>query len=229
MQLYGRTFNLRAVLCHEGLGLDRATGLELASGLIHELGLLLRRRCGEPFHYAYLHQVRPGFGPTTTLIGHVDDDLADEVEEWVVDSLLPRKLGRRVDEGELRLRITRGPSRTQRVRRHWRLVRALCRNLDPMATEVVGGVPTPWTALLGHGRRFNEPLGALPLAQVGRVSETIGRSARERAAKHGLPLLSAVKDKAWGKLRSGWELAEHVESTGSDALTPRQRKLLGLN
>lgn len=213
MQLYGLTFNLRIIIRHDELGLDQGRGAALAAAVVHELGQGTKRwtSCRAELHYAYLHQVSEHLGFTTTIIGHVPPQLADDVDEWLFDRFLPRRINWSFPKSAVRLKMVSADlTPKQRVRWHWQLVGLLCRNLDPSLQVRAAGEDRALLAVLGVNRRLREPLGALTLAQPCRVSRTLGQAALKRADE-ALPLLSAWRDGAWSHIASGWELEEHAD------------------
>jgi hypothetical protein len=145
----------------------------------------------------------------TTIVGWVPEALADEVDAWAFDSFLPTRFGSGSFRQAVQLRIGQPVARDDRVRRHWQLVRYLCRSLDPALQVRTEGGREALVDCLGVPRRLREPQGRPPVVQTWRVSRTIGEDARRKAAREKLPLLSALHDRAWSHLATGWELDEH--------------------
>ncbi|HYF55826.1 MAG TPA: hypothetical protein VEA41_16345 [Salinarimonas sp.] len=159
-------------------------------------------------HYAYLHQVSEACGFTTTIVGRIPDHLADAADEWVLDEFLPRWIGSERTRSSVRLRIALAGTREAEVRRHWRLVRLVCRALDPTLQVWADGRERALVDVLSIDRRLRGPLGPLATPHPTRVSRGIGKTARDQAAADGMGLLSAVQDGAWSQAATGWELDE---------------------
>ena len=91
-----------------------------------------------------------------------------------------------------------------RMNRHWALVRKLCSGVNPDA--MING--DYLFARLGLTRRELRPSGAITGRRFN-MSQSIAPAALDACRLDGMPILSALSDRAWEALFAGWELAEH--------------------
>ena len=218
-QQYGVLHNARLSLDHGASGAgDEKSARELASMLLHELGLRLARWEGEGrFFWQLLHRMNGAGDVVTEVAMHVPVASGARAREWIgarLSRLRPHHsagaLDWRMDEAEYGHAHN---SPASRVKRHWAFVTPLLAGLDPAITHAgPDGAPAPVVDLLGVPAAQQRPAGDLTLHRT-QTCQRLGRSAR-REANRRLPLLSAFADTAWTSVRQGWELDEYAHRRG---------------
>jgi DNA polymerase-3 subunit gamma/tau len=210
-QEHGRLLNARITVDHHRLG-TTSHPTAFTTELKHELGLALARWDEElrgRFDWIFVHE-QTEEGLFTTIVCRIPEHLTDRALSWLHDDFLRRRFGEH-GRKHLRIRIQHERSRDGAVRRHWALVRMLCRGVDPGIEEHDGRRIRPLADLLEIPTYCRPKLMPPTVTVQLRVSQSMGDDARKKAEQDGLTLLSAFRDRAWGHLYSGWELLEFEE------------------
>jgi hypothetical protein len=213
VQVYGTPFNFRLTLHWRSSGPGDRLAAERSGGLMHGLGERLGTWSAndEQLHYVAVHERPDPESLRTTIVGHCPYKLTQRAEGW---------LGKRA--GELEGLKAHEPrfSRSATMRNHWVLLEDLWNGVSCEAyTE--------------NGRLLADILGARHPRQAGHVhcrryatSKSLGPGARAKAATDGLPVLSPFADRAWDRLFTGWELAEHMDRQREQARRAHDREQL---
>jgi DNA polymerase III subunit gamma/tau len=209
-QVYGRLFNGRLIFLHDRLGFDQIDGAQLVSDCVHEIGMCIKRWSGrsDQFHYIYQHQLSPQLGFNTTLLVSVPAGTETKLDRWLREKFLAGSQAGCTGKAGVRLHLGMPTSAAAGLARHWRYVRALLRNMDPMLSVALKGEKRQLLDLLQINRRIREPLGAFDVAHPMRMSQSINEKTRRKMLPEPI---SAFRDGAWSFLTSGWELQEHQD------------------
>jgi len=212
-QAYGVWFNTRLVLRYADFGVtDVAASLRLCSDLTHELGLRVRDWVGDTafrLHWLAQHEGAEAGGLVTRLLLHVPPTLFERARAWIAEEFLPTPEG--VWVNTLGVDVWRAADTARPHVTHWALVRELWRIVNPAVLDLDEcGCRAPLVTLLGVPPQRPRTPTALP-ASVRRwsTSHTLGSSVWRAAATARLAFVSALEERAWGALDTGWELHEH--------------------
>lgn len=214
VQHYGVLLNCRITIRHRYLSIDdpREVG-EFVSQLRQELRQHIQPRSQRDdqlaaFHSISLHEAKGNTGLVSHIVAHVPV-AAHDIETWIRTSFLPRRLKKPFDRRGVTVRLW-SASVPHAVRRHFQLLRILCRGADPHCSLHLsrGGSTIALPDLIGVPRRLRGSIGRLSGIRRYRPSSGINHQARADAAAE-LELLSAFSDQAWNWLCKGWELNEH--------------------
>ena len=212
-QHYGVLFNLRGTVRLPGVSdVAHEHGAKIVADLTHEMGERLRDWCGGPvLHWIYRHQPEPD-GRFASRVGFaLPPEQLGFTLDWARTKFFPRRQNR-VPYLEFSFAFCQSENTALRARFHWRTVRALIRNLDPALQERgQNGERRPLVELLSIPVAWRAPVGPLFRGRVRGASQTLGPDAQREASASNMHFLSAVKDRAWGHLDSGWELGEFVD------------------
>jgi len=151
-----------------------------------------------PFARLLLNETNAAGQMVTTIIGHVSPGDRETLRTW---------LARRAVKGVVR--AVRLPEPAQSIEGsvavHWELVRRLWGGLDPNA-HVRGQPLLDVLAVPNDQRRV---LGGGFTQHSFSAAQCIGKGARGRLAKAGAPHLSAIADRAWDWVATGWERIQY--------------------
>ena len=147
-----------------------------------------------PFARLLLNETNADGRMVTTIIGHVSPGHRDVLQTW---------LNRRAVKGVVRPVQLPQPALIveEAVAIHWALVRHLWGGLDPAA--YVDGQPLLDVLAVPSGQR--RVLGAGFTHHSFSVALCIGKGAQRRLAKAGAPHVSAMTERAWNWIATGWE------------------------
>lgn len=208
-QNYGQLFNIRVTINHRRLeGHDHAAGAKFVSALTHKLGMRIQDWApdSEPhFHWLYQHEIDDDGALVTRLAISVPETHKAAAVKWLRstaphDGLLIAGALRQADSLE------------QRIRFHWACVRALSRGLDPtILARAENGERKPLAELLRIPKRWRAPVAGAKSPQSRGSSESLGPGRQKVCQSERMPLLSAVGDRVWRFIDSGWELQEHMD------------------
>ena len=213
-QHHGALFNLRATFRLPVSGSEtHEYGSRIVSAFTHEMGERLRDWNGDGtavLHWIYRHRADANGAFVSGVALAVPTEYLPAIRRWAHHKFAPRRR-RAFPQLEFSLAFRESASAAARVRFHWRTVRALSRDLDPALYErSEDGARRALVDLLGIPERWRSPASAPRCARTRGVSETLGPK-MQMAVSQSLPLLSAIRDRAWTCLDSGWELLEHVD------------------
>lgn len=204
-QNYGVLFNTQIQLRHT-VGGSHESQIRAASAVSDCTRRLADRICdwsgdANSFHWMYRHRI--GQHCATMIMAHIQPALIKQAHRWLTDRYEPGS------EVEVRFESALASKREQ-INFHWRGVRSLSRGLHPeIVAQASDGRWMPLVALLGIPQATSQPHDAELLIQSAGSSHTLGPKARAAGTDYGLSFLSAVDDRAWDVVDSGWELAEH--------------------
>lgn len=103
-----------------------------------------------------------------------------------------------------------GSDQDARLRFHWQGIRALSRCLDPaLAERDEEGARRALVDLLKIPRLWLGEIGNVRTVQGMGASKYLTHRARKSVALGNMSLLSALRERAWSHLDSGWEINEH--------------------
>lgn len=214
LQEFGRPFNLCISINHHALNQESDKECShFARSLGHAMSKTLSAKMtragweGElvfpPFNRICFHE-RGEAGVYSTLIGAVSPSLFEFAQDWLRHTYLPRLVSGQLSRRAIAFDAHDNGQGQAGIKRHWMLTRRLWRGVDP-SFHAKG---TPLLDLLGvpamdrHpsgvflGRRYNSSRGIAPMAQ---------QTARDDQLGH----LSAMEDRAWDWMFSGWEIEEY--------------------
>lgn len=196
-QEHGRLLNgsLRLLASSPGQAVSAADFGQVANRLSTHLA-----RRGSMLHWLWVQSDeidRVGI----TLALSVEPEFCSEANRW-----LGNAAGRFADRG-LTLTVERPLFSRISFQRHLDILRGLSLGLHPGLLEMVGSEARPLFELLGLQPSSLHSMGH------GRRQQIWGRShSLSNAARAGVwPILSAVRDGAWGWAGSGWEMEEHKD------------------
>lgn len=204
-QNYGVWFNAQIQLCHS-LGSSLDSQIRAASAVSDCTRRLADRICdwsgdAHSFHWMYRHRI--GQHCSTMILAHIQPALIEQARRWLTDRYEP---GSGV---EVQFESAFASKREQ-IRFHWRGVRQLSRGLHPKIVARSNDGPwAPLVSLLGIPQAASQAHDAELLIQSAGSSHTLGPKARAAGSDYGVSFLSAIDDRAWDVVDSGWELAEH--------------------
>lgn len=211
VQEYGVFFNARVTLTHDQL---RAGGVydgdEFARELVRQLGMRLKYwRPRANFHWLYVRENIEERGLVTTVALHVPDDLHGDVQHWLVNHFLWKRLSSLQRRASLRFSsYDRHRSNTVNMRRHLRLMQMLCRSVNPDLRVSCGGDRRALVDVLAIRGRSKHRFLHVAGHRL-QISQSLNHKTSDRVRREGLPTLSAFNDKAFDHLLSGWEVHEH--------------------
>lgn len=230
-QQFGLLFNLRLTVNHRALGIsDHRDGARLVSDLTDELGGRIEYwEPGSPYHWVYRHEANLDGGLVSRILLSIPDHLLDGAIGW-----LHRFAARRTKSGNANLSGLRddpefggyGNSATsdrvllisyrragfdsELMRFHWQGIRSLSRCLDPDLVERDEfGARRALVDLLRIPARWRGPIGTVLTSQGMGASRPLTRNARKIVALGEMGLLSALRERVWLHVDSGWELQEY--------------------
>lgn len=214
-QHYGALFNV-AIDIRVGGAPHAVEGAarQVITSVTHELG----QRVGDwsggdksgQVHWVYCNH-RQGGLLTCQLLAHVPYPYHLKAAEWLRDRQF-------VADGEVNVEIEatwhnpapRNPKArdTSRLNFHWQRLRTMWEGLDPAITDWNDkAIREPLRELLGL--KVQPKVGdPIKIKRIG-ISHTLGPAARTKAEADKLPFLSAMADRAWNHIYSGWELSEY--------------------
>ncbi len=191
--------------------LAHGSAAKVVSNLTHELQMRSASWTGAPcLHWLYVHECNEeGTEFTTNLMISLPPSCVERAEVWLKGAAA--RLMKTVSGAEASCEIDARHRRSEeaRVRLHWRLVRELCRGLDPML--VPQSSMEPLIGLLGVPESLRSSIGRPSCRRRRGVSAALGEDVMKRLARDRLMPLSALDDGAWGFLCTGWELREHAD------------------
>ncbi len=217
---------------HASLGQrTHIAGAELVRQFLHELGMAMKRwpdargwearsAAARPLRWICVHEAAPDGSLISDVVAHIPALWRRDLRHWLFGSFLPNKGVAAIEPSAVRLRHHGGhvlpqaaadaeATRVRAHRRHTRLLRMLCRDLDPgllgydadgrrrSLVDLIGvrSCSRGGTRLIDGGRRVH-------------VARAIGPGAQQRERASGLGPLSPFGDEAWAFLGCGWELLE---------------------
>lgn len=211
-QRYGVLFNLRLTISRSELDRTDSDGnAQIVSKLTHELGMRLKDWCGASsspvLHWMYRHEWGDETGQRTRILLSVPEEHIEEALAWLRVKFVPR-ISRTCDL-KVQIACRPGMSPKERVRFHWRGVRALSRSLAPgfTARSDLGPV-SPLVDLLKIPLRWRAQVRRISNVQARGMSASLTGGAK-RNDESGMAWLSALEDGAWRALDTGWELQEY--------------------
>lgn len=212
LQQHMLPFNTRISFIHSELGLSVEDAKALVPACMHELGMRVQNwsRRMTKLHYIYLHEGSATTGLLTTVVAHVPEQFSDAAHKWLFDDFLPRWFKGGVANNGIRLRITSSSNRISALRRHWRLVKLLCKAVDQKLTVVHDQRSISLADALAIPSRLRPGSQTTQVTFTPRVSTSINRTARQ-PDEQGLGFLSSFRDGAWDHLYAGWEYAEYED------------------
>lgn len=223
---YGVLFNLRVSIAHAGRGsTDHNLGACLVSQLTRQLdmrvseweGPLAKRRV---FHWIYHHEATADDELVTRLALSVPPELLPEVNLWIQKFFGKRRWLASIHNFQTSYRSQ--PD----VRFHWLSVMGLCRTVDErIRVRTDDGRERNIGDIIGLDERVRARLGRVHCKQVRGNSATLGPKNRRRAESE-LPVISALRDQAWGHLKSGWERSEFTDRRSELERRKRLREAL---
>lgn len=203
-QQYGETFNVRAVLYCPTEDLSEVA--DATSNFTRRLHMRLQEWSCAPdigFHWCWTRERGPG-GLTSRLALAVPHSLQTQAASWV------RSRFAKLDSNGFSVVWRARNARENKVRFHWNTVRHLIRSLDQGVTSRSKGMEiVALVDLLGVPPKFRGAL-AVRGGRGGGTSQSLGPQQIRTAAKE-MPLLSAIDDRAWDFVDSGWEIQEHLD------------------
>lgn len=203
-QQYGETFNVRAVLYCPTEDLTEVA--DATSNFTRRLHMRLQEWSCAPdigFHWCWTRERGPG-GLTSRLALAVPHFLQTQAASWV------RSRFAKLDSNGFSVVWRARNTRENKVRFHWDAVRHLIRSLDPGVMSRSKGMEiVPLVDLLGVPPKFRGAL-AVRGGRGGGTSQSLGPQQVRKAATE-MPLLSAIDDRAWDFVDSGWEIQEHLD------------------
>lgn len=213
-QEHGLLFNTHLHLEHAALGIvDEAAASVMVSKLTHQLSLRVQDwAAGSSAHWLYVHG-RTAQGLFSDLAIHLPPEGLDRIAKW-----LDRHFAAAVDINRDRWLLDAAKSeraggwQTNRVQRHWYIVRKLWGNVDPDILEWdLTGRRKPLLDLLDVKKADRKQLEFWRGDRVLGSSRSLGPNRQRKAAARGMAFLSALRDDAWAAMFSGWELSEHID------------------
>lgn len=215
---YGKLFNVRVSIY---FGVDPAAS-DVVSKMTHQLAMRLSEWTsvaqGSPvdFHWIYRHETDDlGQIVTRVLMAIPEKHIAD-AKRWAAKFFERQKSRTKIDRYSFVHR--RGTQRCLRF--HWFSVRVLSRGLDPsVLARSPDGEREQLRALLKVPERLRQATGRSVCQQTRGSSESLGPRTRAQAMNGFINCLSALDDRAWSSIDTGWELQEF-----HDRLTERDRR-----
>jgi hypothetical protein len=202
-QMYGAYFNTRLLL---RWGASDACA-KVLTNFLRELRMYVQRRNNSsPFHYMYTHENECSSGRATRIIAAIPYD-PQRLEEWL-ERYIQRHASRSSTALSCELHLQTPPP-SGRADLHWRLVKELCRGLDPAAADADDrcGDGGSILDLLEVPLHLHEPIGLWKGNQRCNMARHLSLSARE-AVDPDLSFLSAFQNRCWSALASDWEKAD---------------------
>lgn len=214
-QVYGVYFNCRITFRPGRLRFKcDADALAFLGYLIRSLVGRIDEWCGREtqVHWAY---TQTGIGDVAvyTVALSLPSDMLDGIEAWLFERFLPSHFDE-VPSGAVSFRFAVRGSTIEQYHYHSRILRILCRGIDPALVVIAGGKRRPLVEVLGVPRRVRCSRADSGLVAA-RVSKTIGRSVAREWNEYGLPVLTPCRDGAWDYRNPGWEIREHRDWYGT--------------
>lgn len=205
VQLRGNLINSQITFVWNLLGTDNdVAATKLFSDFTRELNMRFRA-WGHPLDYVYVHERSLERGFHTHMITHIPVFLRTRVVDWTKDFFGRRSPGG-VHTEAVKLQISGRRGLPGQMELHQHRVLYLCKGLDPEALDRdAGGKLKPVLELIGVPEVRRRVAGEIWCAQRRGCSHSLSSAAR----KAGYPARSAMREKDWGGLWSGWELDEH--------------------
>lgn len=224
---YGLLFNLRISISHIGANpADHKLGASLVSELTRQLDMRLKDWTGggtalnHPLHWMYHHEGTDKNELVTRLVVSVPSPFLADALRWLSKFFGKARWRDTVHNYQVSFR------RHDDIRFHWASVLSLCRTLNPgIRTRASSGVEESVIDQIGLNSRIRASVGKVLCSQIRGNSGTLGSGAQRRANKE-LPLISALRDRAWNCLVSGWELSEFSDRTDEIARRHEMRQAI---
>jgi len=205
VQLRGNFVNSQITLVWNLLGTDTdECATQLFSDFTRELNMRFRA-WGYPLDYVYVHERSGERGFHTHMIAHIPAFLRARVVEWT-KGFFARRSNAAVHPEAVLVQISGRRGAPGQMELHQHRVLYLCKGLDPEALDRdARGKLKPVDELIGVPEVRRRVAGEVWCAQRRGCSHSLSPAAR----KAGYPARSAVREKDWRGLWSGWELDEH--------------------
>lgn len=216
-QEHGLFFNAFITLAYRQLGVnDPAAMTKLLTDFLGEADGQIKR-WGHAFHWLYIHEHSEERGLHTHVLAHVPPAARKPFAEWARDganSFFWRHC--RQTSTEAVDIVIKMPTHTRSAAGwQWDRVQYVTKGLNPnlVGRDMRDGRLQPLFELLGQKENYRRPAGVIPFRQRVGGSKLIWTGAQVKAAKEGMPALSAFGDRAWSYLRLdaaelGWEEKE---------------------
>ncbi|WP_134500738.1 hypothetical protein [Microvirga pakistanensis] len=232
----GLYFNAFITIAYEPLGLSDPNAMtRLLTDFLDEAGDQVER-WGYEWHTLYVHEHSAERGLHTHIVATIHPNVRHCFEDWARDgghSFFWRRC-RVTSPTAVDIKIKAPETPLSKARWHWDRVQYMTKGLDPELTArcVSDGRVRPLYELIGLRERYrNRKAGVTPFKQRVGTSRSIGSGAQQQARDEGMPMLSALDDRAWPHLHLDhpsldWELKEHK---ARDAERQRRKEALSVD
>jgi len=215
-------FNAFITIAYKALCINEAQGMpKLLTSFLDEAGGQMDR-WGYKWHYIYVHEHSQERGLHTHILAHVPPELKKPFTNWCRDSHASFfwRHCRVTSKEAIDIQIKHPRTTASATGWQWDRIQYVTKGLDPdlIERDPMSGQMKSVFDLIGQRPHYRRPGGVIPFKNRVGGSRLIWHTAQAKAKREGMPMLSALGEKAWTHLKLdsnwlGWEIQEYEVRT----------------